>query len=414
MELFEEDAVMKILLRILLIAALFIGIKFNQDSIDKQRLEGVDKKPKLLFMPKEGVMRVLSFGHGSTASDLLFIQTLNYVMKELDKTPNPRYLNRLFQTLLALDPQAESRYSVGALFLSAVAQRHQSSLDLLAKADNRYFKIGADAAVYKDFPPKKERRVNWLDFKKRLIYPESNRGNLHPKHPRSWLINRARAILLVTVKREFKLAGEEFYEGAKNGLATGGLGPKEADDWRRYGALLIAASASTTSTGKHKLIRSQLEDSLRMSKRPRIRARIQARIKEVNASIDEVKLAKMCSDIHKQLKIRINSLAQLKQVVANNPSSKAILDELKKPYSPDSPEDYVFFADGRVRSPSRVVSETLRLIEERIRAYEERNERRRPESFKELEIDPKKDLPQEVRASYDSATGKFKATFQKP
>ena len=214
------------ILRIALIVGLFALISWNQSSLDETKKVQEDKKPKLLFMPKRGVMKVLSFGHGSTAADLLFIQALNYVLRDIDKKPNPLYLNRLFETMIALDSQAESRYSTGALFLSAVAQRHQAALNLLEKADGRGYELGVEETLFKEPAPRQEEAEDWLNFKQRLIYNYDTERLLHPDHPRAWLINRARVTFFITTRRDNVSAGREFIEGAKSKSLT----EKERED----------------------------------------------------------------------------------------------------------------------------------------------------------------------------------------
>jgi hypothetical protein len=399
---------MKIALRLALIAVLFFAIKLNQDSIDAQRAETDDKKPKLLFMPQRNVMRVLSFGHGGTASDLLFIRTLNYVVKDLDKVSNPLYLNRLFETLVALDPQAESRYCIGNLFLSAIAQRHQAGLNLLAIADGRHYKIASDGSIHKSAAIKKKSKPDWLNFKGRLIYNYDTGGQLHPKHPRAWLVNRTRAIYFITMKRDYKHAGEEYLQAAK----SWGLDPKLRENWKVSGKTLIDFVGRMSERRQLQISKEELEMSLSITTEEKLRVLLEVQLKAIDARFDELTIEKQRVAIYQTASLKVNSLRELKAAITD-PIVIEILNNLHNPFSPDQPEDYVFFPDGRVRSPARVIAKANRILMERFRDFEEKNQRRRPKSFAEMDINPEKDLPKEVKASYNSETGTFKVIFLK-
>lgn len=397
------------ILRIALIVGLFALISWNQSSLDETKKAEEDKKPKLLFMPKRGVMKVLSFGHGSTAADLLFIQALNYVLRDIDKKPNPLYLNRLFETMIALDPQAESRYSTGALFLSAVAQRHQAALNLLEKADGRGYELSVEEAVFKAPTRREGGNEDWLNFKQRLIYNYETERLLHPDHPRAWLINRARVTFFITTRRDNVNAGREFIAGAE----SEGLTKEERENWRTFGQDMVEKGNDQSNPARLFLVINEYKKSIQQTNEERLKKKLQKRLDAVQARFEERVLEIRALNIVRRKGVRPKSLADLKRLAADEPLTLDFIEKLVKPYSPDTPEDYVFFPDGRVRSPSRVVFTTKNQVLERLRNFQETHNRRFPKSFKEMGIDPEKDLPKEVRVSYDSATGEFEVLFQK-
>lgn len=401
---------MKWILRISLIVGLFALISWNQSSLDETKKQEEDKKPKLLLMPKRGVMKVLSFGHGSTGADLLFIQALNYVLRDIEKKPNPLYLKRLFETMVALDPQAESRYTTGALFLSAIAQRHQAALDLLEQADGRAYKLGIEKAEFRAPFPQENRREDWLDFKQRLIHNYKTIRDLHPDHPRSWMINRSRSTFFITTRRDNLSAGREFLAGAE----SKGLTEEEQTAWKNWGESLVKTGNSMDKPSRLYLVINEYKKNIQQTNEERLKAGLQRRLNEVQARFEETVLEIRAKNIARRTGTFPKNLEELKTLAAiHDPKTVKFIEELDKPYSPDSPEDYVFFADGRIRSPSRVVFTTKNKLLERFRDFQESHNRRFPKSFKEMGIDPEKDLPKEVRVSYDSGTGEFEVLFQK-
>ncbi|MDF1660861.1 MAG: hypothetical protein P1V97_03770 [Planctomycetota bacterium] len=400
---------MKWILRSLLIVGLFGLISWNQRSLDETKEQEEDKKPKLLLMPKRGVMKVLSFGHGSTAADLLFVQALNYVLRDIEKKPNPRYLNRLFETMVALDPQAESRYTTGALFLSAVAQRHQAALNLLEKADGRAYTLNIENAVFRGPLPQEDQKEDWLDFKQRLIHKYKTVRSLHPDHPRSWMINRSRSTFFITTRRDNLSGGREFLAGSK----AKGLTEEEREAWRNWGNSLVKVGNSMDKPSRLYLVINEYKRNIQQTSEERLKASLQKRLNAVQARFEESMLEIHAKKLVQRKGVWPKSLEDMKRLAADQPNTLDFIEKLDKPYAPDSPEDYVFFPDGRIRSPTRVVFSTQTKLLERFRNFQESNNRRFPKSFKEMGIDPEKDLPKEVRVSYDSATGEFEVLFQK-
>jgi hypothetical protein len=97
-----------------------------------------EKKPELpsslLYTPDKRLMSVIACGHGPTLADLVWVQSVNYVMREFQSgQTHIEHLYALFDVMTDLDPDFVDAYVMGSIFLSAVADEPERALDILEK-----------------------------------------------------------------------------------------------------------------------------------------------------------------------------------------------------------------------------------------------------------------------------------------
>lgn len=426
----------KTLPRVALVLALFLVVGQIQKPIDEQRVSRkTARKNKLLYLPKSQVMKLLSFGHSGVMGHMLFLQSLKYLLVELKQNPNPLYINRLFNTLVAIDPQGIHYYTVGSLFLSSLAQREQAGLDLLARADQRHYQVNFDEVLPIKAPEGEPRPVKWLDFATWVTPQQPQGGLLHPQHPKRHLIPMERASYFIIMKRDYQNAGHEF-------IVAGEMDSNPDRDLVSHGKFLIERSKQLTPVARLEIAKLRLQEQIKGLGNEALKKEASQRLDEIRVRLNEIYLEGFCKYVQAQdrqgpvrsvedLMGRFKALlksadprllklgfAQLDQFLRSKPKAQA---KILASISPDQPDQgslydpyetgYLLLSDGRVRSPGRVIHETRRRCLERLRDYQERHQRRYPETLKEAGIKPE-NLPPEARVKYDAKSGQLSVEFR--
>lgn len=356
------------LISVAIVTPLFGLIALLQASIDaRQKVRiGESAAANLIYMPSRQVMKALALGHESTLADLLYIQSINYIMQELERSPNPLYLRRLFETIVSLDPQYPRYYATGSILLSAVAERHQDSLDLLAMADGRRYQrqldgttafLGTDAETS---PP-----WDWQRFRDPFLAGPPAAGALHRDNPRRPIINRTRAGYFVVGTRELPLAGEEFLAGARQK----GLSDFARETWQKIGEDFLSRTNDRGERERLIEILTEIERNLADTSNEAVKKTLEARRKEVESRIIELLFEGRVAEL-KARGLIIQSVSELVQLAGLEP--------------PPDPFGlgYVLSEDGKVCSPGRLCSEARRSIRQALRRYEQQHGRKRPASLK--------------------------------
>ncbi len=115
-------------------AALVVGVALLyplQGAIDEKKPE---LPSSLLYTPDKRLMSVIACGHGPTLADLVWVQSVNYVMREFQSgQTHIEHLYSLYDVMTELDPDFVDAYVMGSIFLSAVADEPERALDILEK-----------------------------------------------------------------------------------------------------------------------------------------------------------------------------------------------------------------------------------------------------------------------------------------
>jgi hypothetical protein len=86
------------------------------------------------YTPDRDVARVLSFGHGSTVADSLWLRALPDFAREFEDKPlKERWLNGVFDVVTDLDPTFYTAYHYGATYLSLINREADSAVALLER-----------------------------------------------------------------------------------------------------------------------------------------------------------------------------------------------------------------------------------------------------------------------------------------
>lgn len=162
----------------------------------------------LLYTPDRRLMKVIACGHGPTLADLVWVQSTNYVMTEFKSGHTQiEHLYALYDVMTELDPSFVDAYVTGAIFLSAIADEPDLSLDLLEKGEGPLDEVGGE------FVERKGPRGEPL-------------GKVPPDHKERWkLLNETAATHLVSYAsyaptleeryEELRTGGELYLFGAK-------------------------------------------------------------------------------------------------------------------------------------------------------------------------------------------------------
>lgn len=390
-----------VVLRLLIAAALLGPVYLVQRRIDA--VPEAMEKPELLYLPESGVMQALACGHQGALEDVLKIQAITYLLKELRDTTNPRYLVQLFKTMTDLDPQDAESYVLGALFLSSIAQRHQASLDLLARADGRRFVIGEDGKVRALDREPEAAEPRWLDFVGRFSPRDPKGGRLHPEHPLAWRVAENRASYFLVMRQEYSLAADEYLEMARamawadNAEAL----RKRAEGTEAYAIDLKARSENSTERRQLEETLKGLDRRLKSTANEAIERETKRRIEEVETRLNEIGMEAAVAAVYKARRMRVTSVEQLKLFIKKG--------EIRDPIG----TGYVFFPDGRVRSPGRVKREAEREARAALRAYEDAHGGQAAPSLEAAGFDPK-NVDAAALVGYDPQTGGLEARFVGP
>ena len=144
-----------------------------QRSIDGTRAPVASS---FVFTPDRRLMKVAACGHGPTLADLVWVQSMGYVLNEFKNgRVHMQHLYARFDTMTELDPHFVDAYVMGAVFLSAIAQEPERSLDLIRKGEGTIDTTGEIAV-------------------------EKTGGTVYAGHPERWrLLNEHAATHLVTL-----------------------------------------------------------------------------------------------------------------------------------------------------------------------------------------------------------------------
>jgi hypothetical protein len=172
-----------------------VGLLFPlQGAIDKGRSAPLDV---LETLPPEPLLPVLAFGHRESAADLLEIRMNNALVRHIDQSERVDFeqLQRMYNAILTLDAENADAAWRGAVYLSAVADRPDVAVQLLARS------LGEEDPLV---PPDPDAYA---------------RPAVDPGHPRRWvlyhemaathfLMLRERAATAEGKKRHLQRAGE--------------------------------------------------------------------------------------------------------------------------------------------------------------------------------------------------------------
>jgi hypothetical protein len=86
------------------------------------------------FVPRAGLAKLLSFGHRSTAADLLWLSAIGDLSRDFaDPQRKRQWLEALFGAIPALEPTFATVYSFGATYLSMIDRDADGAIALLEK-----------------------------------------------------------------------------------------------------------------------------------------------------------------------------------------------------------------------------------------------------------------------------------------
>lgn len=118
-------------LALVVTAVTWNGLRFRTD-------ERTIRTKDLSFLPAPEVAKALAFGHDNSASRLRWIDTFAYFQLQLDRKDDTvagggRGFERLYDTLIALDPHFEPYYHHAALAVGGLLGRHDRELGYLLR-----------------------------------------------------------------------------------------------------------------------------------------------------------------------------------------------------------------------------------------------------------------------------------------
>ncbi len=102
------------------------------------------------YTPDTDVVRVLSFGHRSTAADTLWLRALPDFSREFsDLDQKRRWLSGVLDIAVELDPTFLTAYTFGATYLSLIDRRSEEAVALLERGARKFDEIEqADGRTY--------------------------------------------------------------------------------------------------------------------------------------------------------------------------------------------------------------------------------------------------------------------------
>lgn len=219
----------------LAVVAILLAVWGIQEGIDERR----PKRPSsLLYTPDRRLMKVIAFGHGPTLADLTWVQSTSYVMNEFRAgRSHVAHLFALYDVLTDLDPNFVEAYVMGAIFLSAVAQEPERSLELLEKGQGRLHDDGT--RVTED--PKHPGRIDSSKAERWRLLGEASAthlvsfASLAPTADERQAEIRLGGRLLVFGAQRYPRSSyptrPEWYEEVGSRLAVRDLGPRESRLW---------------------------------------------------------------------------------------------------------------------------------------------------------------------------------------
>jgi hypothetical protein len=301
------------------------------------------------------------------------MQASTYLMRQLDRTPDPRYLRELYETLSDLDPSGIDHYLTGAIFLAGSARRYQDALDLLAKADGKGYKLDS--------------------LGRRVLEDRTVPRRLPAGHPREAEVLKERANILLVALKDHARAGKTFLE-----LARLERDEKLAEEYGRIGRGLVARAQKLTEGEAIDLELAQWEARLGLASDAMEKV-AQARVKELRARRSELALEE----------------ARRACVLRHGEDPRIVADLMRYGVLAAPPEDpfgtgFVFFEGGRVVSPGHAVSAFERMARGRLDRFE-RNAGRRAATLLEAEIGPH-EIPAWLEVGYDPASGELRVGFR--
>ena len=120
-------------------------------------LGGAGIEERILLLPPPAALRVASLGFHGMAADAVWLLTIQYIGGHLTSDRRFPELNRLVETVVALDPHFVDAYTLGALFLNYSAGDIAGAISLLER--------GARNNPTRWEPPHDLARTYYLDLK---------------------------------------------------------------------------------------------------------------------------------------------------------------------------------------------------------------------------------------------------------
>jgi len=360
------SAALRSLGRLLLLALLFFFLAAVQSPLDRVE-EAHRERPALLYMPNRAIMKVLACGQGGAVADVLMVRATNYLFREFGKSPDPAYLNELFQVLTELDPEYCQAYVLGGLLLSAVSQRHDAAVALWAKGDGRLLELD-EAGKAKGL--------------------KIGKGGVSLTNSGRWTIALERASYLVSMQKNNSLAGGEFLYAAHQ------PGCSQSSDFVEFGEFLIKASKIDPELQIR--IQERTWKGHLTSDNESLKAEAQQRLEELATERVELELSAAVSTLRGR-GIKVEHFAELRRYLR---------DEPKDPLA----GGYRVLADGRVVSLARAIRALERRARALLMSYRHRT-KKLAESLAQAGL-TKRFLPDYLVLKYDPKTGTVEARIK--
>ncbi len=121
---------------------LCLGIYHLQWAIEESRPVRPPDQP--LYLPNGNFIKVVSLGYDAVMADFLWLYSIQYAIQEFWGKKKYRWLHHIFNLITDLDPQFETAYVMGAIFLGMMQTRPDLAIDLLDKGA----KANPDSWIY--------------------------------------------------------------------------------------------------------------------------------------------------------------------------------------------------------------------------------------------------------------------------
>lgn len=127
--------------------------------------EGRIRAKDLTFLPAPEVARLLALGHTNTVAKLRWIDSFAYFQFQLDRQDDRvagggSGVERLYATLIHLDPHFRPFYEHGALNLAGVLSRHQQAVALLQLGT---FNLAKDTLIWRNLAALLSHEYHWQE-----------------------------------------------------------------------------------------------------------------------------------------------------------------------------------------------------------------------------------------------------------
>src|SRR5262245_47072171 len=110
---------------------LCICVYHLQWSIELSRQNRTQMDP--LYLPNGKLLHIVSLGYDNVLADVLWLHSIQYVMREFWSTKKYVWLKHIFDLITELDPRFEAAYVEGAMFLGMMQGKPNEAIALLEK-----------------------------------------------------------------------------------------------------------------------------------------------------------------------------------------------------------------------------------------------------------------------------------------